>query len=274
MPNVDNRIVRVSIEIDGKLNIYEDLDITASGQKAGSALENTCDVKISNLSRDTRNYLLTETSPFNKNRTRKRLIVEAGRVSTGTTRVFVGDIISASPTQPPDIGLKLKAQTGAFMKGKIIARNGRDQQSLKSIAELAAKDAGVTLDFRAKDKQIANYMYSGGALGQVDKVAEAGDVNVFVDDEILVVKDKGQPLPNRTKILRLDTGLIGVPEVTERGVKCKFLFDGETVLGGAIDLKSELNPSLDGQYTIYKLAFELASRNTAFYYTCEATRND
>ena len=44
-----------------------------------------------------RNYILTETSPFNKNKTPKKLIIEAGRVSTGTARLFVGDITASSP---------------------------------------------------------------------------------------------------------------------------------------------------------------------------------
>ena len=68
--------------------------------------------------------------------------------------------------------------------------------------------------------------------------------------------------------------MIGIPEATERGVKVKILYDLETDLGGQIDLTSELNPALDGSYTIYKIDFDLASRDTPWYFDIEASRNE
>jgi len=274
MDKIDRRILRVSIEVDGKMKTYEGLQIKVSGEKTANSIENTCKIEIVNLSKETRNYLLTETSPFNKNRTRKRVIIEAGRESTGTTRLYMGDITASSPTQPPDIGLTLDAKTGNFKKGDLVARSGRDQQSLSSISKVAADDAGVSLDFQATDKQIANYSFTGGALHQVNKVGEAGNVNAFIDDDTLVVKDAGRPRKNRKRILRKDTGMVGIPEVTEHGVKVKFLFDNETVVGGELEIKSELNPAVDGNYEIYKLSFELASRDNPWYWIAEAKRMD
>jgi len=274
MSVIDQRLLRVTIQVDGENRVYtEELNIHVEGSKTANDTQNECTVEIENLSRDVRNYILTETSPFNKNRTPKRLIVEAGRVSTGLSRLFVGEIISASPTQPPNIGLTMKAQTGAFQKGKLVARTGKAKENLSELSKKAAADIESTLEFEATDKTIANYSYSGAALGQIPELSRTGGVDVFQDDETLVVKDAGKPRKDRVKIINADTGMIGIPEVTERGVKVQFLFDMDTHLGGAIDLKSELNPSLDGKYTIYKLDFELASRDTPFYYTAQASRN-
>lgn len=272
MAEIDQRIVRVTIAVDGELKVYEGLDITAKGSKTANPLQNTCDVTISNLSRDTRNYILTETSPFNKNKTPKILIVEAGRDSTGVARLFIGEIVSASPTQPPDIGLTIKAQTGAFSKGQLVARSGASQQSLSSLAKMVAADLGLTLDFEATDKQISNYSFSGAKLRQVDALAKAGGVDVYVDDETLVVKNRGAALANRIRLLSLDNGMIGIPEVTEHGVKVTYLLDATSVLGGSLEITSKLNPALNGAYTIYKLDFDVASRQTAFYYTAECKR--
>ena len=77
MDKIDFRRLAVSIEIDGVMKRYEGLHITASGDKSANPIENSCRVEIFNLARETRNYLLTETSPFNENRSRKRIIVEA-----------------------------------------------------------------------------------------------------------------------------------------------------------------------------------------------------
>jgi len=78
-------------------------------------------ITISNLKRDVRNYLPTETSPFNPNRTPKRLYVDVGESRPGLQRIFVGEIVQSVPSQPPDIGLTLKALTGAYSRGFIIA---------------------------------------------------------------------------------------------------------------------------------------------------------
>lgn len=271
---IDQRILRIGLEVSGQMNWYEGLQMTARGSKMVSDQQNQCSVTITNLSSAVRNYILTETSPFNKNRTPKKLIVEAGRVSTGTSRLFVGDITSSSPTQPPDIGLSLQAQTGAFKKGELVARSAPAKEKLSAIAQRIGGDLEATVTFEAADKFIANYSFSGAALRQVTALAEAGGVDAYLDDETLVVKDRGKPLRNRVKVIDNTTGMIGIPEATERGVRVKILFDLETDLGGQIDLTSELNPALDGSYTIYKIDFDLASRDTPWYLDVEASRNE
>lgn len=272
MDKIDFRRLRISIEVDGIMKSYEGLQMTASGEKTANPIENSCQVEIFNLARETRNYLLTETSPFNENRTRKRIVVEAGRQSTGLTQLFMGDITSATPSQPPDIGLQMEARTGSYIKGNLVARSGEAQQPLSEIARMAAEDAGVGLEFEATDKKISNYAFTGGALKQVNQLSDAGNVNAFIDDDVLVVKDANKPRRNRRRLLTKDSGMIGIPEITEQGVKVQFLFDNETVVGGELVIKSELNPAVNGSYEIFKLSFDLSSRDTAWYYTAEAKR--
>lgn len=269
---LDPRLLRVGFEIGGQLKLYDDLAITASGTKYANANQNECELKITNLDKETRDYLLTESSPFNKNKTRKILTVEAGRVSTGYSLVFVGDITSAVGSQPPDITLTLKAATSDFSKGKIIASSQPGIAPLRNIAARVAKDLGLSLNFQAKPKQISNYSFTGSALKQVEQLGAMGRVNAYIDDAALIVKDFNAPLAARTRVLSLDTGMVGIPEFTEQGVKVKMLFDNQTVLGGGLDITSKLNPAVDGVYTVFKLGFELASRDTPFYYIAEATR--
>lgn len=272
MDKIDLRRLRISIEVDGIVKAYEGLNMHARGEKTANPIENSCQIEIFNLSRDTRNYLLTETSPFNENRTRKRIIVEAGRQSTGLTQLFIGDIISASPSQPSDIGLTMTAQTGSYIKGNLVARSGDPQQSLSAIAKMVADDAGVALNFQATDKMIANYSFTGGALKQINQLFEAGNVNAFLDDDVLVVKDAKKPRLNAIRYLSKKTGMIGIPEISEQGVNVQFMFDNETVVGGQLVINSELNPAVNGAYEIYKLNFDLSSRDSAWYYHAQAKR--
>lgn len=271
---LDPRIVRVGIEVAGKLQTYDGLAVVATGCKYANPLENECEVKITNLARATRDYILTEASPFNASKARKRLIVEAGRRSFGVSTVFEGDITSAIASQPPDITLTLKAATGNYSKGNVIQRTQPGLCSFRQIAAQVAKDLGLSLNFQCADKQIANYAFTGGALRQVDQLAACGGVNAYVDDRVLVLKTYGAPLAGSTRILNLETGMIGAPEFTERGVKVKMLYDNQTKLGSGLQIESVLNPGVNGTYTVYKLGFELASRDTPFYLVAEAVRID
>jgi hypothetical protein len=294
---LDPRIIKVGIEIKGRLKIYEDLTISATGTKYANALQNECEVKITNVDKATRDYILTETSPFNANKTPKILTIDAGRKSYGTSRIFVGNIVNTakpseknssekvsdkekdagasqtpSSSQPPDITLTLKCLTANFKKGDIISRNQPGQAKLSQIAQQVASDLQLALDFQATDKLIANYSHSGAALKQVDKLNEMGPINAYVDDDVLIVKNSNSALTQRVKILSSETGLIGIPEITERGIKVKYLLDNQTILGGRLRLVSKIYPHVNGDYSIYKLSFEIANRDTPFYWVAEAKR--
>jgi hypothetical protein len=272
MGNFDDRIVRVTLEIRGQQNVYEGLAIVASGTKTDNPTQNDCTVKIANLSKDVRDYIVTETSPFNKNRTPKKILVEVGRVSTGTFVLFQGDITSATVSQPPDIWLEMKCLTGDFQKGNIISRSAPSKTNLSALARQVANDLGLSLNFTATDKQISSYTFAGGALNQVGKLAEAGNVNAFIDDSALVVKDRNVSIPNTIRVIDANSGMVGLPQFDEKGIKVTYLIDNTSKLGGSLRVVSAINPAANGDYVIYKLGFNVASRDTPFYYTAEATR--
>ncbi len=269
---LDPRIVRVGIEIAGRLQTYDGLAVVATGTKYANANQNECEVKITNLAAATRDYIITEASPFNKSGQRKRLIVEAGRQSYGVSTVFVGDIVAANVGQPPDIVVCLKAETGSYDKGNVIQRSQSGVCSLRQIAAQVAKDLALSLNFQCDEKQIANYTFTGGALRQVDQLGRYGRVNAYIDDGALILKNYGKALAGPTRLVDIESGMIGAPEFTERGVRVKMLYDNQTTLGSGLRVRSAINPAANGDYTVYKLGFELANRDTPFYLVAEAQR--
>lgn len=272
MQELDPRIVKVSIEVNGRIKTYDGLAIVANGTKYANALQNECEVTISNLDKTTQDYILTETSPYTLNRTPKTVTVEAGRKSYGTAVIYRGNIVSSIVSQPPDIGVTLKCLTGNFLKGNIVTRNQPGQATLRQISSQIAQDTNTVLNFQATDKNIANYSFAGAALKQVDVLGASGGLNVFIDDSTLVVKNAFVPLNNTLRILSADTGMIGIPEFTEQGIKVKFLLDNRTTLGGSLRIISQQYPAANGDYVIYKLGFQIANRDTPFYYIAEAAR--
>ncbi len=268
----DDRILRIGVEVNGQLRTYDGLYLKALVVKMANPLQNECTVQIANLSRDVRDYLMTETSPFNKNKTPKRLVVEAGRKSTGAFRLYVGDITEVTPTQPPDVILTIKAKTSQYDKGNIISTSAAAQSALSGLARDVAGRLGLSLLFEASDKNISNFSFTGAASKLVDKLAEAGRVNAFIDDSKLIVKDWGKALRNVVHELSKDSGMIGIPEFIDQGIRVKYLLDPQSQLGGRIAIRSDINKAASGNYTIAKLSYDLSNRDTSFYCIAEATR--
>ncbi len=273
---IDSRILKVGITINDELREFEGLAITAQGSKFASATQNETTIKIANLDKESRDFLATEGSPFNRinQRKRQRIYIDAGRESTGYSRVFIGDITLVTPTQPPDIWTTIKAVTGQFQKGNIISTSEPAISSVLNIAKKTAESMDLSLQFEADDKQVANYGFTGAAEKQIFKIGELINGDVYVDDETLVVKNKNEPLPGAVRIINSDNGMIGMPEFTDFGVKVRILFDNKTKIGDEIKVESEFYPATNGRYVIYKLDFDIANRGQNFYYVVEARRKE
>ena len=44
----------------------------------------------------------------------------------------------------------------------------------------------------------------------------------------LIVKDAGAPLKDRVRILGMNSGLVGIPKRTDKGVQVQYLIDAES----------------------------------------------
>jgi hypothetical protein len=269
---LDLRIVRLGIEVNGQIKTYDNLAIKANGTKYANANQNEADITIYNVDRATQDYILTQTSPFNLNRTPKIVRLEAGRVSYGASLIYSGNIVSSKPSQPPDIGVTLKCLTGNFFNGQMVNFSMPGVTTLSNISQQIAASLNNTLLFQTTDRNVANYAYAGSALKQIEHLSSVGNINAFADNSLLIIKTIGLPLSNTTRVLNLDTGMIGIPEITERGLKVKFLLDNKTTLGGGLQVTSKIYPAANGNYVIYKLGFDLANRDTPFYFIAEAIK--
>jgi len=270
---LDPRIIKVSIEVNGVFRTYTSpLNIKANGSKYANALQNECLVTITNLDRSVQDYLLTETSPYNLNRTPKTLILEVGRESYGTAVIYRGNIVNVIVSQPPDIGTTMKCLTGNFIKGNVSSFNQPGSATVNQIANSISQSIGVQLNFQATDKSVSNYQFGGGPLKQVQALNSLGNYNAFIDNDTLFIKDAFIPLMGPERIISSSTGMIGIPEFTEQGVKVKFLIDNQTTIGSGIEIQSTQYPAANGHYVIYKLDFEVATRDTPFYYIAQAAR--
>lgn len=276
----DDRIVQVGIQIDGQLMLYENLDIRASGVKLYSATASRCSVRISNFTRQNRDYILSKATPLNSPDNPRQNIymtLDVGRQSYGTFRLFEGNAWAFGATQPPDIGITLESITNNLSSGLVQSVSFGPMTPLSAIAAKIANGNGLALDYKVTvDKQIANYSYTGPVNKQVQKLCEMGGIIAYVDGGTLYVRDAkpmGAVQDEPVILLSQDTGMIGVPQPNMMGVTVKALVTGSIKIGSQVNIQSIINPSANGQYTVWAIEFDVANRSDPFWYTLHCRNN-
>ena len=269
---IDKRLLKIEIEVGDTIRTYTDLDISASGTKLSNEIPNEFTIKINNLSKDTRDKILTETNILDKNLKKKKISIYAGRVTTGYSLIFKGDIRQATPSQPPDISLTIITYTGDSAKFETTSRSGGEMIKLSILAKQIANDLGLNLVFEATDKQVGSYSYTGSKIKEVEKLNEVGGINAYVDDDDLIVRNKNVPQKGYIFDISKKNGLIGLPLINERGVSFTILFNEQIIIGSKINLTSEINPTANGSWCVYKITYDLQNRNQSFYMKIEATQ--
>jgi len=262
---LDARILEVGIEVNGEMTFYSGAAIYVKINKSTDTKQNSCSVEIDNMLLDTVDYLVTETSPWNPSQKPKLISIRAGRQSTGVENIYNGDVVQADPSMPPDRKLTMKALTQDGAKYKWTSRASPKTIQLSELCKHVASDYSLALRFEAKDKTVANYVYNGSTAQQIKKLEQVGDVDCFIDDDFLVVKDYGKGTKGDVRLISKDTGMIGNPAPDDKGVKVRMLFDPSIKLGQQIEIRSEVNKSVNGQYVIYNMAISLTTHDNDWY---------
>lgn len=273
--SLDKRIIRVGVSIGDVMHYYDSRDgfrIDAFGAKYADPTESTCEVHITGAASSTRDFILTETSPFVTGRRPVFCVVEAGRESIGYFKLFEGHITKSRPTAPPESKIILTVNNGFSINSDMYSLVMPGNVALSTIADRIAHEIKKDLFFRAVDKQINNFGYTGGGMGLVRRLSEMGDVMAYLDDSALIVHNKDNGLDERFRVLDKDSGMIGVPELTDVGCTVKYLVDGESILGGYIRIESQVNKAATGNYRIGQLDFGVSSHGNDFFYEAKGVR--
>ena len=235
-------------------------------RKAGTiAAEAT--LSIANLTQSDIEYLTTYTSPYMKPKVKKLVNIYAGYSQSGWGRIFQGDITEAIPEGMPDTWLNIKAQSQYYNQRSPISY-GVTNTTSKEIAQSIANNLGLTFDWQAtSEKNIDIFDFIGSKAGLIKEFNKLDDVTMFEDNGTLKVVDKVSAPPDKNQIplITKDSGLIGLPEPDQYGVKFKCLLSPALIPGQWIRLESVKLTGLNGQYQIYTVDFDFESRGQAFY---------
>ncbi len=268
---MDKRICYVQIQTPS--GDKEIRNISMRGRITRKMSETGSDAKISiaNLSKEDVEYLTTYTSPYVDQSKKKRINIFAGYESTGVGMIFSGDIYSALPEGLPDTWLNIEAKTEYYNQQNIITFS-QGSISTKNIATSIANELGCDLVWRSKSQKIIDsFNFSGAKTKLINRLNQLDNFYAYIDNNVLYVVDKNEEAPSTTKqsgtikIINADSGLIGLPQPDEYGVKIKILLDPSVALADWFKLESKRLPIVNGFYQVYEMTYDFATREPQYY---------
>lgn len=286
---LNKRVMRATLEMPGGSVVLDDqLDLRFRIRKAALALQNRANVIVFGLSQSLREQLLSQFTAWNKRQVESGMqeqkwinaTLEAGYVDEDGVEtscvVFKGQVVLVNLVSvPPDIGISIDLYTRQIDRSKFVSSFAPVNTTFAEYVKWAAGEMGLsdryTCETSFNDQTITNP--SSGSLVVSALVvdiqdAKRPDVAAFVDDDYLVVKDRSK-LINPSEIAFIKQ-FVGIPTWTEWGVEFETLFDTTVKLAHGVDLESKMNPSLNGQYVVVSLEYDLTSRDIPFYVKGEA----
>lgn len=250
------------------LKRIEGLAIKGKVSRKGGSTQAEAQISIANLPNEDIEYLTTFSSPYLKPKTKKLIRVYAGYSKTGWGQIFSGDIEEAIPQDMPDTWLNIKAKS-LYYANRTPLSFGVTNITSKDLSKSIADTLGLKLDWQATSKKsFDSFHHTGSQAGLIQQFNKLDDVTMYEDNGVLRVVDKTENRPTSDKGVKLiskDTGMIGLPEPDQYGVKFKCLLDASLNLSKWIKLQSVKLPALNGYYQTYDLDFDFANREQQFY---------
>ena len=273
---MDKRVCYVQIQTPSGDKEIHNISIRGRITRKMSETGSTAKISIANLSREDVEYLTTYTSPYVDQSKKKRINVFAGYESTGVGMIFSGDIYSALPEGLPDTWLNIEAKTEYFNQQNIITL-AQGRMNTKSLASVAANQLGVNLVWRSKsEKFIDAFNFTGAKAKLLNRINKLDNFHAYIDNNTLYVVDKDEQPPEESntsttkkpgyvKVINGDSGLIGLPQPDEYGVKIKVLLDPSVNLADWFKLESKRLPIVNGFYQVYEMTYDFATREPQYY---------
>jgi len=266
-----------------KVVLDQSLNMRIKINKAAMMLQNRASIDVSGLTTQLRETLLSQFSIWNKRLIDTGVVdrkvwidvmIEAGWFVDGNDQssvVFIGQVVSTEPTSPPpDIGIRINCYSRQIDKTTFVTSMAPSSITFSDYVAWAAGQMGLGTNFIC-DTSYNDVILSNPSRSSFVRSAllidiqnqYRPDVAAFIDDNLLIVKDVNK-LINPKAIPKL-TELIGIPSWTEWGVEFVVLMNGAVKLANGVDIKSKMNPSMNGQYVVMTLEYDLCSRDKPFY---------
>jgi ethanolamine utilization microcompartment shell protein EutS len=274
------RVVEVTISGKAGTLTVRDLTITFSVSKSIGSKQNTATISIMNLTKSHRRQIGEE---FDK------IELKAGYEGGPLSTIFKGDIEDVEHTKDTaDVKSEMTCGDGneGVQKGAVSKTFPAGTKPKAIIEYLQSEMPGTTKgemkgidDLPAYKRPVSLY---GWAAREMDKLGrehgfywsiQNGEVEAVKNDQVL----------SRTTVVSKETGMIGIPTVTDKGVRIKALLNSEIAPGRTIDVRSDFLDEASGKdkrksddggglFRVSEVTFSGTNRGEEFYVEAEGNR--
>lgn len=178
------------------------------------------------------------------------------------TLIFTGNIINAwgNYQNMPDVFLEIQAiSTAISLLAPVSPTSFEGQIDVATAMAQLAQKMNLTFENNGVNVQLKNQYLAGTYVEQVQTLAKAARIWMYIDNEILAIAPSYQP---RTTIdvplISPQTGLKGYPTFDSVGVNISSLFNPAVRFGGSIQIQSSI-PQANGKFIATNIAYDLDS---------------
>ena len=194
------------------------------------------------------------------------ITVKAGDTSGPLATVYHGTIYNAYVefAGQPNVCLNVVALAGGIEAARPIPPKSYPgaADAAQMMQDIAASMPGAVFENSGVSVILRNQYLAGTAYQQFQAVAAAANINGILDDQVLAIWPRGATRNSNRAVpfLSSDTGLVGYPSYTERGVSLRCLYNPSIIYGGTITVSSSVWGSAPRSFSIYSLSHDLESK--------------
>lgn len=217
-------------------------------EKTNESNPNTATIKIYNLSEATRSKL---------EQPKTKITLEIGYRDISDV-VFRGDVTKAVHEQEGDVDIVTTLECGDgdnnFRTGKI-SRGFPPGSSTTQIIEALIQASGL-----ARGPVVGvppttypdGYSIHGMVRAELDNICKKNKLEWSIQNEAIQILPRFLPVPGAPLIISVDTGLVGKPNKTDKGVEFKTLINPQIAPGKMVTLQSKF---VSGSFKVRKVKF-------------------
>lgn len=206
----------------------KDLRISFKVNKTAGRVPNTALIKIFNLNQDHENQIRKEFDEvlLNAGYEGASLLVFRGnirhifRYRDGNDRIIEIDAADGE-----------KDFRNAIVNFTLAAGSTSGQLLDQVLGKMTSKKGYVALKDR---KRVRGRVVSGMARDTLDQLASESDAHWSIQDGVLEIVPVDSTLPTEAIVLSSDTGLLGAPEIDDKGIKATCLLNPRIRIGGKV----------------------------------------
>jgi len=235
--------------------------MSALCQNNGGDSMGMCQLRVFGLAEAMMNKLTT-IGQINKSiRIKTAILLAAGDDDNGMQSVFQGTIMDAwaDYNSAPDVAFNVLAYSGLGAAVKPVgATSYKGSVAVVDIMRTFASEMGLVFEDGGVDVKLASPYFPGTTLSKVRACAMAANCCWIIDRGVLAIWPRDGARSGVVPLVSPDTGMVGYPSLSSKGMTVKMLFNWNIRGGGPVAIKSSI-PMANGTWTVGRVEHDLSS---------------